>query len=141
MPVQVMCKFHKDKIRSKQAMLRTRSNIVVFALKASNSKVNSAIWQEFKLVQYFMPVQDMCTFLRYPINIKQFMLRTRSSMVFVRHLRASNSELNSLIRSEFEIIQYFMHVLVTCKFDQNLIKSEDFILKTTFSHYKSLQKK
>ena len=40
MPVQVICKFHKVSIKTKQAILRIRSNNT----KASNTKVNSPIW-------------------------------------------------------------------------------------------------
>ena len=35
--------------------------------------------------------------------------------------------------SEFELIQDFMAVLVTCKYDEDPIKSEVAILRTTFS--------
>ena len=33
MPVQVICKSHKDQIKTKKAMLRTMSNMVFLALK------------------------------------------------------------------------------------------------------------
>ena len=41
---------------------------------------------------------------------------------FFRLSRASNSKVSGLIRPEFEFIQDFMPVLVTCKFDEYPIK-------------------
>ena len=40
--------------------------------------------------------------------------------------------MNSPIWPEFELVQDFMAVLVTCKFEDDLIKSEDAILLITF---------
>ena len=54
-------------------------------------------------------------------------------MVFVGHSRASNSEVKSPIWPEFKHVRDFMAVLVTCKFEDDLIKSEGTILLTTFS--------
>ena len=47
--------------------------------------------------------------------------------------RASNSEVDSPIWPEFGPIQDFMAVLVTCKIDEDSIKSEVAIIRTTFS--------
>ena len=41
------------------------------------------------------------------------------------------------IGPEFELIQDFMPVLVTSKFDEDPIKNERASLETPFSHYKS----
>ena len=46
MPVQIVCKSHKDLIKTRQVMLRTRSNMVFFC----NSEVKNLTWPEFKLV-------------------------------------------------------------------------------------------
>ena len=47
------------------------------------------------------------------------------------HSRASNSKVNSVIWPEFELIRDFiLAVLVTCKFDEDPIKSEVAILQT-----------
>ena len=59
MPVQVICNFHKDPFKTKQAMLRTRSNTGFFS-----AKVNSPIWPEFELVRDFMPVQVISRLLK-----------------------------------------------------------------------------
>ena len=41
--------------------------------------------------------------------------------------------MNSLIWPEIKLVPDFMTVLVTCKFDEDLIKNEVAILQTTFS--------
>ena len=74
---QVICNFHKDSVKSKRAMLRTRSNMGV-----SNSKVNSPIWPEFELILDFIPVQIICKFHKVSIKTRQAMRRTRSNMGF-----------------------------------------------------------
>ena len=45
---------------------------------------------------------------------------------------ACNSEANSLLRPEMELVQDFMSVLVVCKFAEDPIKAEDFIVSTIF---------
>ena len=47
--------------------------------------------------------------------------------------KGSNSKVDSLIWPKFELIRDFMAVVVTCKIDENLIKSEVAIIRTTFS--------
>ena len=42
------------------------------------------------------------------------------------------------IQPELELIQDFMSVLVTSKFDEDLIENERASLETPFSHYKSM---
>ena len=48
--------------------------------------------------------------------------------------------MNSSISPKFEVVWDFMAVLVSCKFEDDLIKSEGGILRTTFLHYKSKRK-
>ena len=55
----------------------------------------------------------------------------------IRHSRASNSELDGLIRPKIEFIRDLMAILVTSKFDQDPGKTEIASLETIFSHYKS----
>ena len=47
-----------------------------------------------------------------------------------------DSEVTDVIRPEFELVQDFMPVLVTSKFDEDPIKNEQTSLETPFSHYK-----
>ena len=85
MPIQVIWKFHKVSIKTKQAIRRTRSNMGFFCTKGQvtlKSKVrsgqNSNSWG-------CMPVHVICKFhkdLMIPIWPKKYMLRTRSNTVF-----------------------------------------------------------
>ena len=52
--------------------------------------------------------------------------------------RALNSKVTDPIRLEFDLIQDYMPVLVSSKFDENLIKNECVSLEAPFSHYKSM---
>ena len=56
----------------------------------------------------------------------------------VRHSRASNSKVSSLIRPEIKLIRAFMPVLVSSNFDDESIKNERDSMETAFSHYKSM---
>ena len=80
-----------------------------------------------------MPVQVICKFHKDPIKTKKTMLREKIKYGVSRHSRASNSEKNILIWPEFEHIRDFMAVLVTCKFEDDSIKSEGAIFWATFS--------
>ena len=48
----------------------------------------------------------------------------------LRHSRASNTEVNSLIWPKFELIREFIAVLTTCKFDEDPIKIEGTVDRT-----------
>ena len=57
---------------------------------------------------------------------------------FFRRSRADNSGVGGRIWPKFELIQAFMHVLVTYKNKDDSIKNEGARVVTTFSHYKSM---
>ena len=67
-----------------------------------------------------------------PIKIEGTIDRTRSNMGFFNS-KASNPEVHSPIWPEFELIQELMAVRVTCKIDEDRIKSEVAIIRKTFS--------
>ena len=66
MPDQVICNFHKDPIKTKQAMLHgtileARSNKGFFQISGvGNLTVISLIWLDFKLLRDFTPVLIIC---------------------------------------------------------------------------------
>ena len=105
------------------------------ALKARNSKVNGLIWPEFELVRDFMPVQIMCKSHKDPIKTKTDYAPDKVKYGVFPHSRANNSERKCPIWPEFKLVQDFMPVLVTRKFDKDLIKNECASLETPFSHY------
>ena len=52
---------------------------------------------------------------------------------FFRHSKADNSVVNGPIWPKFELVWDFMHVLVTCKYKKDLIKSYPEKVETPFS--------
>ena len=62
-----------------------------------------------------------------------------NKLIFFWRPRADNSEVSSGICQKFELIQVFMHVLVTCKNEEDPMKNILAGVATTFfSHYKSM---
>ena len=52
--------------------------------------------------------------------------------------RASNSAENNPTWPKFELVPDFMPILDICKFEQVVIKTQGFMIRTTFPHYKSI---
>ena len=78
-----------------------------------------------------MPRHIICKSHKDQTKTKNAMLWARPNIVFSA-LKASNSKVNGPIWPEFELIRDVMPVLVTCKFEEDSIKSEVAILRTTF---------
>ena len=107
---------------------------------ASNSKVSSAICPEFELVQMLCLSRLSANLIKIRLKQKRlYMLRTRSNTVFSA-FNASNSEVNSPIWPEFELVRDFITALVTCKFEYDSIKSQALSSGQQFLHYKSMGK-
>ena len=58
---------------------------------------------------------------------------------FFRRSRADNSGVGGVIWPKIELVQAFMHVLVTCKNEDDSIKNEGARVVRTFSHNKSME--
>ena len=73
MSVQVICSFHKDPIKTKQAYSIQGQICWVFFwhYRASNSRANGLIWLEFVLVQDFMPDQVTCKFHKVQLKLSR----------------------------------------------------------------------
>ena len=84
-----------------------------------------------------MPVLVTSKFDEVPIKNEWASLQTPFSNYksgkFFRRLRATNSVRSDLIWPKFELVQDFMPVLVTCKFETNLIKNKRQKVETSFS--------
>ena len=80
MPVHVICKFHKDLIKTKNAMLRTSSNMVFFwRSRASNSDMKLAgILTCLRF--YGCPGYNTCKFEDDSIKGESAILRTFSPL-------------------------------------------------------------
>ena len=57
---------------------------------------------------------------------------------FFRRSRAANSIVSGGIWPKFKLIQAFMHVLITCKYEKDPIKNSRENVMTCFPHYKSM---
>ena len=59
------------------------------------------------------------------------------TLIFFRRPRAANSVVCGGILSNFKLVQAFMHILVTCKNEEDPLKMKDLEFSQHFSHYKS----
>ena len=98
--------------------LQNKSVGKICALGRMTPKVNYPILPKFKLVRACMPVLIIS-------NFDDDSIKTEGAIVYIawRHhffsLEVSNaaySIVSSPISPKFELVRYFMHVLVTCKY-------------------------
>ena len=83
--------------------------------RAANSAVLGPIWPNFELVRDVMDVLVTCKYEKDPIKNEGARMDTPLYSNFFRRARADNSGVGVGIGPKFELIQAFMHVLVTCK--------------------------
>ena len=105
--------------------------------RASNSEVNGPIWPEFEHIPDCIAVLVTCKFEDDSIKNEGAIFCTTFSPLQVHgkifHCsRANNSKANIPIRPKIDLVQDYMTVLITCKFDEDRIKIEVAILRTTF---------
>ena len=104
--------------------------------KASISKISGLIRPKIKLNRAFMPVLDTSNFDDDLIKNEHSSMEPPFShykfMGFFRHPRAANSVVSDPIWPKFELVRYFMHVLVTCKYKKGRIKSNREKVETPF---------
>ena len=91
-----------------------------------------------EFVREFMPVQIIWKPHKDSIKTKQAILRTRSKKLFFGTQRQVFPKWRVWSGRNSNSSQILMAVLVICEFEVDLIKSEVAILRTTFSHYKSI---
>ena len=100
--------------------------------------MSSLIRPKIKLDQAFMPVPDTSNFDNDSFKNEQASMETpfshyKSYGKFFRRSRATNSVVSGPIWPKFELDRDFMHVLVTCKYKKDLIKSNKEKVETPFS--------
>ena len=90
-----------------------------------------------KLFRNFVTVFVICKFDKDPMKNEGPVLTRFSPLQVYRenfcHSVASNSKVNSPIWPKIELIRDFMPVLVSCKFDEDQIKTEGISMETSFS--------
>ena len=87
---------------------------------------------KFELCRDFMVVQVTCKNEEDSIKNEGTKVATRLYADFFRRSRADNSIVNGVIWQKFELIQAFMHVLITCKNEEEQIKNEGPHLATSY---------
>ena len=100
--------------------------------------MSGLIWPKFQLDQALMPVLVTSNFDDDSIKNERASMATsfshcKSKGVFFRRSRAANSVDSCPIWPKFELVQDFMHVLVTCKYKEDRIKSNREKVETPFS--------
>ena len=105
--------------------------------RADNSGVGGGIWLKFELIQALMYVLVTCKneddrFKNEGARVFTRFLHYKSGD-FSRRSRASNSAVLGPIKPNFKLVRDVMDVLVTCKYEEDLIKNEGARMFTTFS--------
>ena len=93
---------------------------------------------KIELNQAFMPLLVTSNFDGDSIKNEQASMEMafshyKSKGIFFRRSRAANSVVSGLIWPKFELVRDFMHVLVTCKYKKDWIKSNREKVETSFS--------
>ena len=109
--------------------------------RASNSKMSGLIRPKIELDQAFMPVLVISNFDDDSIKNERASMETPFSHYKSRRSWAANSVDSGPIWPKFELVRDFtsMHVLVTCKYKKDRIKSNQEKVETPCSHYKSME--
>ena len=106
--------------------------------RAANSATLSLIWPNFELVRDFMVVLVTCKNEEGPIKMKALEC-SQHYTTFFRRSMTDNSGVGGGILPKFEVIQAFMHVLVTCQNEKkNQSNMKELEWSQHFSHYKSM---
>ena len=109
-------------------------NLILTSVKGRNSVAN---FPKFELIQAFMHVLVTCKNEEDPIK-SEGATRLLPLLVygdFSRRSRAANSAVHGQIWSNFQLVQDFMIVLVTCKNEEDPFKDEGARVFTTLNIY------
>ena len=104
--------------------------------RAAYSAVCGQIVLNFELIRDILVVFLTCRNEEDPIKNEG---ANKLIVRFFRHSRAANSEVSGGIPPKFEPIRAFMIVLVTCKNEEDPIKTKVSSMLIRFSHYKSMR--
>ena len=106
--------------------------------RATSSVVHDPIRMNLELSPDFVIVLITCKNEEDPIKNEGTRVATRLYVHFFRRLGADNSGVSGGIWLKFEIIQAFVHILVTCKNEDDSIKMKGLEWSQHFTHYKSM---
>ena len=137
MHVLVTCKNEEDQIKNEGARLFTRFlPLYVYGdftrrSRAANSAVHNSIWSNFELVRDFMVVLLTCKNEEDPIKNRGARVLTTVYIDF-SDAQGQITGVGGGIWPKFEFIQAIMHVLVTCKNEDDRFQNEGARVFTRF---------
>ena len=92
------------------------------SLRATNSVVRGRIWPNFKLIQALMYVIINCKYEKDPIKKNREKVATPFFQIITLSVAMETS---GRIWPNFELIQAFMHDLITCKYEKDQMKKAE----------------
>ena len=126
MYIIITCKYEMNPIKNVRENLMTPFFPTVTLSVAMET--SGRIWPNFKLIQVLIHVLITCKYEKDPIKNSGENVMTSFSPLYVYGIffirsRAANSVVCGRIRPNFELIQVLVHVIVTWKYEKDLIKS------------------
>ena len=106
------------------------------ALITCNSHANSGKWDKIELVPDFMTVLILCKFDEDPIKNGCYCPDIMFPIICLWETKGQVTLIRKVLSApKLELLQDFLAVLIiyTCKSDENSIKNEFAIVRTTFS--------
>ena len=101
-------------------------------------ETSGRVWPNSKLIQALIHVLITCKYEKHPIKNSGENVMTSFSPLYVYGIffirsRAANTAVLGPIWPNFELVRDVIDVLVTCKYEEDLIKNEGARVLTTFS--------
>ena len=96
--------------------------------------VGGPVWLKFKLLLDIMHVLYTYEFKMDQINSNQEKVATS----IFRRSRAANSVVRGQIWPNLKFVQALIYVIITCKYEKDLIKTAEKKWQHRFSHYRSM---
>ena len=115
------------RIPSRTAEKKWQNRFQIITLSVA-METSGRIWPNFELIQAFMHVLIVCKYEKDQMKISgENVMTTFSPLqvygIFFRRSRAANAVVHGRISPNFELIQALMYIIVTCKYEMNLIKN------------------
>ena len=139
MDVLVTCKYEEDPIKNEGARVVTtlysnfsdpQGQITLVLVSVSGRNLNSS---KLSCMSSLPARMRMIDSKMWELECSQDFSNYKSMGIFSRHSRAANSAVLGPIWPNFELVRDVMDVLVTCKYEEDLIKNEGARVVTTFS--------
>ena len=139
MDVLVTCKYEEDPIKNEGTRVDTtlysnfsdaQGRITLVLVSVSGRNLNSSKLSCMSLLPARMRIIES---KMKELECSQDFSHYKSMGIFFRRSRAANSAVLSPIWPNFELVRDVMNVLVTCKYEEDLIKNESPRVDTKFS--------